>query len=237
MKIHSLLCVFLFSSFVSSFAAAATVTWSPTATAINSNDDIINPGNVIDSVNFGNDSAVIPVVAGGFTINFDNTGISGGRGFYSDGFFEDDNPAPGTVSGDNNSEFHRVLDSFHDNGTTTYTFSNLNAGETYQLQVFASDDRAQPTAEYAIEDEANQLVSQTYNIDNSVFRSAFFTAEITLGASETSFELQRIGGAGRTVNAAILTQAATAPVPEPASVATWCMLLGSIFLMRRIRSR
>ena len=119
-------------------ASAITVVWSAPE-AINSNADIINPGNVIRAVNFAPSSqpASIDVNVGGNIIAFTQAGVTGGTGFFNTSFFDDNNPAAGTVDAD----FHQVLDSFRDNSTTSVTISGLVAGETYFVQAFQSDDR------------------------------------------------------------------------------------------------
>ena len=62
---------------------------------------------------------------------------SGSGNFGNDSFFVDNNPAPGDVGAD----FESVLDTFSDNGTSSYKFSGLTAGVTYYVQYFQSDDR------------------------------------------------------------------------------------------------
>lgn len=211
---------------------AITVNWGA-PTAINSNDDIINPGGVIRAVNFGNDSAIIPVVADGNVLNFDSTGISQSRGFTNGAFFVDDNPAPGVVSGttvdasnnDPGSEFHRVLDSFSDNGAASVTFSGLNAGETYFVQGFHSDDRGNRTNKWNIDGVEIEFTS-----GNAFFQSTFVIAEVILDGGETSFTFTRTQSQ---INAVVLSQVPPVVIPEPATATL--ALFGLAGLARRRR--
>ncbi len=193
-------------------AKAAVITTWGTPTAINSNDDIVNPGNVIHAVNFGNETSNISVTVGGNLIQFDPTGVSGGTGFRNDSFFVDDNPAAGSVAGDTNSEFHRVLDTFRDNGLTSYAFTGLTGGDSYTLQVFQSDDRGNRTVDLDVDG-----TSTTWLSGNSLFRSSYVIADVTLGVADTQFTLTRPGGNGVQINAAVLSRAVL--VPEPSSLA------------------
>lgn len=189
-------------------ASALTVNWGA-PTAINSNLDIINPTGVIRAVNFTANSqpAIINVDVGGTIIPFDSSGVVGGTGFHNDTFFVDNNPAAGTVSGSNTSEFHQVLDGFRDNSTTSFTFTGLNTGETYFVQAFQSDDRGNRNVDWNI--DGTQI---TFASDNSLFRSSFAVAEVILDGGETSFKLERPGGAGLQINAAVLSQALSTQV-------------------------
>lgn len=211
-------------------AQAITVLWGAPQ-AINSNLDIINPGNVVRAVNFAPSSqpASINVNVDGHIIAFTQTGVTGGTGFHSDTFFVDDNPAAGSVAGDTTSEFHQVLDSFRDNGNSSVTFTGLTAGETYFLQAFQSDDRGNRTVNWEIAGVATSFVSNA-----TFFRSAFAIATVTLDGGETSFTFTRTGGAGVQVNAVVLSQEPlAASIPEPASVGL--LALAAASLVRRSR--
>ena len=210
-------------------AKAAPITTWGTPTAIDSNDDIVNPGNVIHAVNFGNETGNISVIVGGILIQFDPTGVSGGAGFKNDSFFVDDNPTAGSVAGDTNSEFHRVLDSFRDNGNSSYTFTGLTGGDSYTLQVFQSDDRANRTVNLDVDGTSTTWVS-----DDSLFRSSYVIADVTLGATDTQFTLTRTGGAGAQINAAVLSSAVS--VPEPSSLAVFGIGACGLVLVRRRRT-
>ena len=209
-------------------AKAAVITTWGTPTAINSNDDIVNPRGVIHAVNFGNEVSNVSVTVGGNVIQFDPTGTSGGVGFQNDDFFVDNNPAAGSVAGDTNSEFHRVLDTFRDNGNTSYTFAGLTGGDTYTLQVFQSDDRGNRTVDLEVDGTGVTWVS-----GNPLFRSSYIIADVTLGVADTQFTLTRLGGPGVQINAAVLSQ----PVPEPATLAIWSLLGGIGIVAGRRRRR
>ena len=211
-------------------ASAITVVWSAPE-AINSNADIINPGNVIRAVNFAPSSqpASIDVNVGGNIIAFTQAGVTGGTGFFNTSFFDDNNPAAGTVDAD----FHQVLDSFRDNSTTSVTISGLVAGETYFVQAFQSDDRGNRTTTWNINGIGTSFASNT-----SLFRSAFAIATVTLDGGETSFTFERPGGAGNQVNAVVVTQApaSNGAIPEPATaVMAGMMLVGLAARKRRSR--
>jgi len=193
---------------LASTAAAATITTWGMPIAINSNADILNPSNVVHAVNFGNEVDPINVDVGGINVEFDPTGVVGGTGFKNDSFFVDDNPDAGVVLGDTDSEFHRVLDSFRDNSNSSYTFTGLTGGETYDLQVFHSDDRGNRAVVWNVD---GTEISFTDGVDT--FRSAYVVASVTLGPEDTSFVLTRTTGQ---INAAVLT---TSQIPEPSSIA------------------
>ncbi|MEX2216154.1 MAG: PEP-CTERM sorting domain-containing protein [Phycisphaeraceae bacterium] len=204
-------------------ASAITVAWGP-VTPINSNDDIINPGNVIRAVNFTTptDTSPINVSVGVHTVAFTTIGVTGGTGFNNSTFFVDDNPAPGAVGAD----FESVLDSFRDNGDGTVTIGGLVAGNTYFLQVFHSDDRGNRTVTWNING-----TGLTYLDDTTTFRSTFSVATVTLGAGETSLTLTRTAGQ---INAAVLTEVLIA-VPEPATASLGLLALGALAARRRRR--
>ncbi len=203
----------LLALFAVSPISAITVNWGP-VTAINSNLDIVNAENVIEAVNFAPTSQplTIDVDVNGTTVTFNRNSNSPGVFFHNDDFFVDNNPAPGMVSGDTESEFHQVLDSFGDNNNFSYSFTGLTGGETYLLQVFHSDDRGNRSVAWNINGE-----SLAFNNNTTTFRSAFSVATVTLAPAETSITLQRTSAQ---LNAAVLSLVA-APVPEPTSIALW----------------
>lgn len=221
--------------------AAVTASFG-TATAINSNDDIINPGNVIRAVNLGGPATNVTV--GSNVINFDPTGVNlnGGAAFSNDQFFVDDNTAAGVVTGGNgidinqasdDTEFHLVLDSFIDNKNFYFEFTGLSAG-TYYLQAFHSDDRGSSDRNGVSFDIMTNpgggfdellIDSFSYSSTTATFQSEYVVATIELTGSSDSFAFQRTG---RNWNALVLTQ-----VPEPGSLAL--LGLGGLCLLRRRR--
>lgn len=237
------------------FAAGALLTAAATAQAgiiaswgslqaTSSNADIVNPGNVVHAVNFGNEVSNVAVTTTAGVIQFDPTGVFGGAGFKNDDFFVDNNTDDGSavVTGDDNvddssgdTDLHRVLDSFRDNSQSGYTFTGLAPGE-YQLQVWAGDDRSgnRKTQFQIVTDlgglgEAVHADTGLLNLNDDVFRSAFIIADIEITAGDTEFTLYKsVSGGQRPINAAVLTL-----VPEPGSLAL--LALGGLMVARRRR--
>lgn len=206
--------------------------------AISSNADIINPGGVLQAINLGSDSADINVTTSAGTIVFKQGGF-GGSAFASDSFFVDDNTADGgaTVTGDNSSDFHRVLDSFRDNAASGATFSGLADG-TYNVQVFFSDDRGSKNNHLRIiEDfngfnEAIRADTGTFNRNDDIFRSGYYTGTVELTNNTGGFTVLDNSGGARVVNAVVLSQAG--PIPEPGSLAL--LAVGGACMLRRRRN-
>lgn len=206
--------------------------------AISSNADIINPGGVLQAINIGSDSADINVTTSAGTIVFKQGGF-GGKVFAGDGFFVDNNTDDGaaTVTGDNSSDFHRVLDSFRDNGASGATFSGLADG-TYNVQMFFSDDRGSKSDQQflIIEDfggfnEVIRADTGFFDRNDAIFRSGYYTGTVQLTNNTGGFTVVDRSANGRVLNAVVLSQAG--PIPEPGSLAL--LAVGGACMLRRRR--
>lgn len=135
-------------------AQAAIITWSPPTTTVNEND-IDLTGTAVHAGYWGADNGTLNITSGSETISFDyrgNAGTqdgsdSGSVAYMNTGFALDLSSPPsnaffistGTVG---DADFQTMMDgSVVDGVDQTLLLSGLTVGLTYQVQLFASDNR------------------------------------------------------------------------------------------------
>lgn len=246
MTLNKTILTFATASLIGASAQAGLIVSNVSGTsAIKSNADIVNPGSVVIAANLGSDTADVSVTTTAGAIIFKhknndvNFTVQNQGEFYADNFFVDNNPASGVVTGDdgvdsagspgNDTDFHRVLDSFKQRGGTrgNMTFFNLTPGTTYTLQLFVSDDRVAVTGgTYVIIDDAGTGVANVVIDTTDKFSSGFVTLNFVLTEGDTSFG---INFDNIVLNAAVISTA----VPEPGSLAL--VGLGGVLIASRRR--
>jgi hypothetical protein len=212
---------------------AATVSWSAQS-ATTSNLDIVNPGSVVQAINFGTTGGPgINVTVGADVVLFAPDSGAGFSNAGNGGFF---NAAATTVAAD----FESVLDSFAFNNNravnTSRTFNGLTDGGTYTLQPFASDDRNHFWAGFILDIEgvASAPLSNPGGGDpNGTNFSPFSVATVVLDAGQTSFTVDIIGEVPSNVLNALVLAEAPVSVPEPATATLALLGLGGLMMRRR----
>lgn len=202
--------------------------------AITSNDDIVNPSGVVAAINFGANGD-IPIKVGSHTFTFTQDSV--GDLPFGGGNFDESKTA---VAEDSD----RVLDTFiFNNGglapTTLTTFSGLTGGETYTVQIFASDDNTNWAGySFTIDGVSSDPLTTAGADPNGSSFSPFSFATVTLDAAQTSFDLGISSGGASVVSALVLAKASSvqAAVPEPSSLLV-CSCLGIVGLCCRASRR
>lgn len=204
---------------------AATVAWSGLQSTT-SNGDIVNAGMVVSAINFGTNGD-IPVTVGSDSFTFIQDSVGGISSIGASGQFDSSTT---TVA----SDFDSVLDSFsffNGSGSTTRTFSGLNAGGTYTVQTFASDDPSTNWVGmiFTIDGVASPAHTTAGSDPNGSGSSPFAIATVTLGPAETSFDLVISSTDTSVVNAVVVAEA----IPEPSVVSLLAGAFACVFLRRR----
>jgi hypothetical protein len=210
-------------------AHAVTIVWD-TPTAITSNENILNPSQVgVDggvALNY-NDATPGPLVVsvGGTDVTFQDTQTPLNAGGYNN------NMNTGIVGAD----FEAVLDEnrYAEDSSHTYSFTGLNDGEQYQLQVFSAGGGnlglnvgGSHSGFYAFTGGATATLGDGGT--GGTGPGEYVNGLVSLGSGETSFDLLinnfgNTGGYGH-LNAIVLTLVPSPVVPEPSSIAIWSLL-------------
>lgn len=230
--VKPLICVATACLFTATSVRAATVVWSAPS-AITSNTDIQNPGSVVTALNLTDENVggTSVVNVGGTNVTFDRVqpfDLGDDANFFTN---------PGGVGAD----FDDVLDSFDWAQSSAYVvpFSGLTPGGTYLLQLFAADNR-NVNWKALVGVDGVTTVLESGNNSGAVGPNGqeFINGTVTLGALETSFDLDVTFAAGAQanlglINALVLSEVTASVIPTPAALPAGLGLLGLAAIRRR----
>jgi len=211
-------------------AEAAAILWTSGPTTITSVNDISLNGTLVHAGTWG--SSQQSVTVGSETIVFEDrpknttdgeagaTGTTAWWGEYSH---------PDLYIGDTGSAaFNAVLDSFVDDAPNpmVITLQGLTAGENYQVQLFASDDRGccgartQKWSDQSADGGPNETA--VYADNQSVYAIGTFVAD----GPEQFIYTRGVSSGNNITNGYVLRLLAPAVVPEPSTLLIWSLLAG-----------
>ncbi len=234
-------------SFAHGFAEGAPVTMSATpytAAGVSTTGTLIgainfNSAETVNGVNFAAQGAAGAnniALSGGVTVNvFDNTATLAG-------------PYPGTGSYLNTPLYDYFVYTNNDGNRGTVTFSGLTPGQQYEVQFFIGENRTTGNNNFVhVYDEANrtgvpeiivlditpnngdggdlQIVAGSF-IADAASQSFFISADVNSSYLDGTGVIDAYPGHLNAFQLRDLTAAAA--VPEPASVAIWCIVAGSL---------
>ena len=222
-------------------AQAAAIIWSAPTTVVNEND-IDLTGTAVHAGYWGADNGTLGITAGSETVSFDYRGNplaqdgsdSGSVAYIAAGYALDLNSPPsndffistGTVG---DADFDTMMSGaiVDSAGGMTLTLSGLTEGDTYQVQLFASDDRTSGTRAQRYGDNLGNY-SDTFAQNTSPSVVGIFTAD---ASGKQTILIEGVSD----INKQVFSGYALRAIPEPGSYALLggLLALGCVMVRRR----